>query len=227
MPTSTLARVVHRTVLRPTGIRAAATVTVIPLQHMRSSPQFIQQRFAATSGDTSKRGSGSSSNGRSSRSSGSGGGTEKTEPEILAADIDVELDYPVAAMDEQYSATSWSDTPAGKSAAAKMASAATSAAGAASEQQQQSASGAAGKTTTASGTKHETLVGKADNTLFYLAMGFLGLTGAYLVLKPNPHPSVTSGGVVEPRVDAKSSSSQPPSTQMQQGGSLPPSVRRT
>ncbi|EGO55860.1 hypothetical protein NEUTE1DRAFT_103264 [Neurospora tetrasperma FGSC 2508] len=223
MPTSTLARVVHRTVLRPAGIRAAATVTVIPLQHMRSSPQFIQQRFAATSGDTSKRGSGSSS-GRGSRSSGSGGGTEKTEPEILAADIDAELDYPIAAMDEQYSTTSWSDTPAGKSAAAKMASAATSAG--ASEQQQSTTSG---KTTTASGTKHETLVGKADNTLFYLAMGFLGLTGAYLVLKPNPHPSASTGssGVVEPRVDAKSSSSQPPSTQMQQGGSPPASVRRT
>ncbi|KAK3486793.1 uncharacterized protein B0T23DRAFT_423250 [Neurospora hispaniola] len=225
MPTSTtLARVVHRTVLRPTGIRAAAA-TVIPLQHMRSSPQSIQQRFAATSGDTSKRGSGSSSS-RGSRSSGSGGGTEKTEPEILAADIDAELDYPIAAMDEQYSTTSWSDTPAGKSAAAKMASAASAGAGA-SEQQQQSTT--SGKTTTASGTKHETLVGKADNTLFYLAMGFLGLTGAYLVLKPNPHPSASTGssGVVEPRVDAKSSSSQPPSTQMQQGGSPPPSVRRT
>lgn len=161
MPTSTLARVVHRTVLRPTGIRAAAATTVIPLQHMRSSPQFIQQRFAATSGDTSKRGSSN----RGSRSSGSGGGTEKTEPEILAADIDAELDYPISAMDEQYSTTSWSDTPAGKSAAAKMASAATSAGASASEQQQQSTSGAAGKTTTASGTKHETLVGKADNTL--------------------------------------------------------------
>lgn len=167
MPTSTtLARVVHRTVLRPASIRAAATVTVIPLQHMRSSPQFIQQRFAATSSDTSKRGSGSSSSGRGSRSSGSGGGgTEKTEPEILAADIDAELDYPIAAMDEQYSTTSWSDTPAGKSAAAKMASAATSAGAGASEQQQQSTTSGKTTTATASGTKHETLVGKADNTL--------------------------------------------------------------
>lgn len=100
MPTSTLARVVHRTVLRPVGVRATATAntsrhfflptTVIPIQR---SPPHYQQRFATAD-----------SSGRGKR-----GGTGKTTgTETLAADIDADLDYPIE-MDEKYSTTSWSD----------------------------------------------------------------------------------------------------------------------
>ncbi|KAJ4390305.1 hypothetical protein N0V85_007354 [Neurospora sp. IMI 360204] len=185
MPTSTLARVVHRTILRPVGVRATANTsrhfflptTVIPIQR---SPPHYQQRFATADTSGGKRGR-----------SGSGG-SGKAPDTLAAADIDADLDYPIE-MDEKYSTTSWSDTSAGTTKSASASPSMTETAKTASEMASK-ASKAASDAKVGSGSR-------TDNTIFYLAMGLIGLTGAYIVLKPNPSASV------EPRVDARSSSS--------------------
>ncbi|CCC12866.1 hypothetical protein SMACR_08987 [Sordaria macrospora] len=178
MPTSTLTRVAHRA---------------------RSPPHYYkQQRFATV--DTSGR-------------RGSGGGIGKAA-ETIAADIDSDLDYPTE-MDERYSTSSWSEASRSSAASSPRMSSHERAASPSSS----GFTSRAEKTTSGIGSEPNrpsydsnaasdaTVRGPAaDNTLFYLAMGLIGLSGAYIVLKPNPSASL------EPGVDARSSSSQKHST---------------
>ncbi|KAK1773803.1 hypothetical protein QBC45DRAFT_66709 [Copromyces sp. CBS 386.78] len=209
MPTSTLTRVAHRAVLLRPGARATATATtatssssrhfflpstVIPFQQ-RSAPSSHQQRFATV--DTSGRRGGGSGSGSGSGNVGGGGKAAET---TMAADIDSDLDYPTE-MDERYSTSSYSEASRSSGAASSPSGSGFSArpektaAGIGSEPNRPSY-----KSNAASDGKVGS--GKADNTLFYLAMGLVGLSGAYIVLKPNPSASL------EPGVDARSSSSQ-------------------
>jgi len=207
MPTSTLTRVAHRAVLRP-GARAATSSrhfflpsTVIPIQ--RSPPHYYnQQRFATV--DTSGR-----------RGSGSGIGKAA---ETIVADIDSDLDYPTE-MDERYSTSSWSEASHSSAASSPRMTHERAASPSGSSSSSSGFTPRAEKTTSGIGSEPNrpsydsnaasdaAVEGPAaDNTLFYLAMGLIGLSGAYIVLKPNPSASL------EPGVDARSSSSQKHST---------------
>ncbi|KAK3949455.1 hypothetical protein QBC32DRAFT_349050 [Pseudoneurospora amorphoporcata] len=114
----------------------------------------------------------------------------------MAADIDSDLDYPTE-MDERYSTSSYSEASRSSSAAASPSGF--------SARPEKTASGIGSEPNRPSYKSNAASAGRAggkDNTLFYLAMGLVGLTGAYIVLKPNPSASM------EPGVDARSSSSQ-------------------
>ncbi|KAK3400734.1 hypothetical protein B0T20DRAFT_348423 [Sordaria brevicollis] len=174
MPTSTLTRVAHRAV-------------------RSSAPHYYnQQRFATVDTSGNRRGS---------------SGNIGKAAETIAADIDSDLDYPTE-MDERYSTSSWSDASSTTSSSSPRTS----------HERATSPSGSSGftsraeKTTAGIGSEpnrpsyesnaaSDATVSGGDNTLFYIAMGLVGLSGAYIVLKPNPSASL------EPGVDARSSSS--------------------